>query len=444
MTRGLLKVFEKMFTSMLHDRANAFAVKDFASEIKQIDQLIEHLEDGTGPAYLQPLFEEIDHILGQLYAIYLNELQFLAAGEPQNVAANQIARDFTEVRPVIARLRNELSGGEGERCLDTARELKTVVGKLFNSFADLRSQARQGPRYSELPFTQELLRVVHHYLAGNLGVNAVQERLDAFCNYHDNLELSFEQMIPTAAEAPIMEARQDDLEEALGLQLQGIEDLDVALERRSDKAILQAAESLRVAAETLHEIYLELQAAENEPETVSCFRCGASNQADQRLCSGCGAVLPRFDASDKRVPSIEIKEGANALGGSKPDELLKLERAVDQALRSGDRSGLQQALDGFETRLRGVEKRLDGLKEPPADIPADHLDLLREGRSRFEEAMEILAEGHSILRDGAEGLDANTLRRGLDEVEAGYQSLLDFGELYEQAEKVSPAPGKRP
>ncbi len=443
MTRGLVKVFEKMFTSMLHDRANAFAVKDFASEIKQIDQLLEHLEDGTGTAYLQPLFEEIDHILGQLYAIYLNELQFLAAGEPQNVAANQIARDFTEVRPVIAQLRNELSLGEGDRCLDTTRELKTVVGRLFGSFADLRSQAQQGPRYSELPFTQELLRVVHHYLDGNLGVNAVQERLDAFCNYHDNLELSFEQMIPTDAEAPILEARQEDLEEALALQLQGIEDLDVALERRSDKAVIKAAEALKVAAETLHEIYLELQAAENEPDTVSCFRCGASNRADQRLCSGCGAVLPRFDASDKRAPSIEIKEGTAPSAAGKPDELLKLERAVEVALRNGDNASLHDALDGFESRLKGVEKRLGGLKEPPSDIPADHLDLLREGRSRFEEAVEMLAEGHAILRDGADGLDANTLRRGLDEIEAGYQSLFDFGELYEQAEKVSPPVGKR-
>lgn len=444
MTRGLLALFEKMFTSMLHDRANAFAVTEFASDIKQLDGLIEHLEDRTGPAYLLPLFEELDQILGQLYAIYLNELQFLADGEPQNVAANQIARDFTAIRPIVARLRNELSLEEQERCLETARELKSAVGQLFSSFSEMRSQAAEGPRYSELPFTQELLRVAHHYLDGRLGINAVQERLDAFCNYHDNLEISFEQMVPTAAEAPILEARQDDLEEALQLQLQAIEDLDVALERRSDKAILKAIEALSEAAEALHEIYLELQAAENEPDTVSCFRCGASNPAEQRLCSGCGAVLPRFDASEKRSSSIEIKEGSGPSQSGKPDELARLERAVEEALRVGQSSILVEALDAFEKRLRTVEGRMATLKEPPSDIPADHLDLLREGRHRFEEALELLAEGHLILRDGAEQLDANTLSRGLDEVEAGYQTLLDFSELYQQAEKVAPGPSRRP
>lgn len=430
---------------MLHNPSNVYGVTAFApSEIKQIDQLIEHLEDHTSPTFLLPVFEELDQILGSLYAIYLNELQFLAADEPQNVAANQIARDFNEVRPVVAALRNELSLGEMDNALESARRLKSVVTQLFGSFADMKQQAMQGPRYSELPFTQELLRVVHHYLNGDLALSAVQERLDAFCNYHDNLEISLEQMVPTAAEAPVMEARRDDLEEALAMQLQGIEDLDVALERRSDKAIKRAAEALRVAAETLYEIYQELQKAENEPALVSCFRCGTSNSTEARLCSKCGAMLPRFDSgmtAEKRSSTIEIKESPDGGPASaRPEELVKLESAVSAAMARNDSSIIMAALDVFESRLKAVSQRMAALKEPPADIPPEHLQVLAEGRHRFQESLEILVEGHTLLAEGATTLDHALLRRGLEEVEAGYQVMQGFTEIFERAEKISPNP----
>jgi hypothetical protein len=446
MTRGLVGSFRKKFTSMLHDPSNAYSVTAFAaSEIKQIDQLIEHLEDRTSANFLQPLFEELDQILGSLYAIYLNELQFLADGEPQNVAANQIARDFTAIRPIVAALRNELSLGEQENALETARDLKTAVGKLFGSFADMKYQALEGPRYSELPFTQELLRVVHHYLKGSLALSSVQERLDAFCNYHDNLEISLEQMVPTAAEAPIMEARREDLEDALALQLQGIEDLDVALERRSDKGVKRAAEALSVAAETLYEIYEELQRAEMEPATVSCFRCGTSNTAAARLCSSCGAVLPRFDAGsagDRRTTTLEIKESPDGAQQEKPEELLRLEAAVTNAVRANDSTIITRALEAFEARLKVVNQRMAAFKEAPSDIPSDHLRVLTEGRARFQESMEILVEGHSLLSEGAHNLDPALLRRGLEEVEAGYQVMQGFTEVFERAEKLSPSPAQ--
>ena len=446
MTRGTVRSFRKKFTSMLHDPSSAYGVTAFApSEIKQIDQLIEHLEDRTSPSYLLPLFEELDSILGSLYAIYLNELQFLGADEPQNVAANQIARDFSEVRPVVAALRNELSLGELENALESAQRLKTVVTKLFGSFTDMKHQALQGPRYSDLPFTQELLRVVFHYLEGNLALSSVQERLDAFCNYHDNLEISLEQMVPTPAEAPVLEARREDLEEALAMQLQGIEDLDVALERRSDKAIKRAAENLRVAAETLYEIYNELQKAEHEPATVSCFRCGVANSTDTRLCSKCGAVLPRFDsgiAGERRSSIIEIQESPAHQATARPDELVRLESAVNQGLAHNDSTIVTTALEAFGVRLKAVSQRMASLKDAPSDIPSDHLRLLTEGRARFQESLEILVEGHSLLSEGAVNLDHPLLRRGLQEVEAGYQVMQDFTEIFERAEKLSPNPSQ--
>ena len=142
-----------------------------------------------------------------------------------------------------------------------------------------------------------------------------------------------------------MEARRDDLEEALAMQLQGVEDLDVALERRSDKGIKRAAETLRVAAETLFEIYQELQNAQLEPATVSCFRCGASNSAEARLCAGCGAVLPRFDR-------YCLTAGYNAAINRRQFQVPGLQWPTDY--RHPD----DTYVDRFDTRVGDVEVQL--------------------------------------------------------------------------------------
>lgn len=422
---------------MRNDPSRAFGVSAFIpSEIKQLDVLIEHLEERTPGTHLLPIFDELDSILGSLYSIYLNELQFLADGEPQNAAANQIAKDFHAVRPLLSDLRGELNLQNSDSALPVANELKEAVKQLFLSFGDLKRQAATGPQYSQLPFTQELLRVVHHYLKGRLPMSAVQERLDAFCNYHDNLELSFEHMVPTSAEAPVLEERQEDLEEALALQLQGIEDLDLALERRSDRGVEKAVEALTVSAEALYDIYQELENAQHAVATVTCFRCGANNGTESRLCSGCGAQLPRFDSNQEKS-TLEFHEGGSS-SQSVPEELLRLQSAVQQAISGQDSGVLDTPLDSFASRLNTLKSRMAAMKAPPTDIPAEHLQLLNEGKELFQESLETLSQGYELLREGSDKLDAHRLRRGLEEIEAGFVLMQEFRQTFEQAEQLSP------
>ena len=424
---------------MRNDPSRAFGVSAFIpSEIKQLDLLIEHLEERTAGVHLQSIFGELDSILGSLYAIYLNELQFLADGEPQNVAANQIAKDFHAVRPLVSDLRNELTLENTENALATAQELKEAVKQLFLSFGDLKRQAATGPQYSQLPFTQELLRVAHHYLKGNLPMSAVQERLDAFCNYHDNLELAFENMVPSPAEAAIFEERHEDLEEALALQLQGIEDLDAGLEHRSDRGVEKALEILTDAADALYEIYQALENAQNTVATVSCFRCGASNGTESRLCAGCGAHLPRFDSSQEKS-TLEFQEGGTTAQGV-PEELLRLQNAVNQAVADQDPESLDAPLDSFASRLKTLKARMAALKAPPSDIPEEHMKVLSEGKTVFQEAIDAFSRGYELLREGSLELDSHRLRRGLEEVESGFSLMQEFRLSFEQAEQLSPRP----
>ncbi len=428
-----------MFTNML-DQPNAMGVSTLSpSEIPQVDEIIELLDLGSCGQRLQASFGELDQILGALYGIYLDELQFLAHDEPQNKAANQIASDFASVRPLVSSLRNDLDMGDWESASESAKNLKKSLQDLFRSFGDMRSQAREGPQYSEVPFTQELLRVAHHYLKGKLPLVAVQERLDAFCHYHDRLENRFEETKPSDAEASLFKARQMDLEEALTIQLQGIEDLDVALERRSDEAIKEALELLKVAADHLVEIYEALRQADLAPSTKSCFRCGATNVAEARLCSACQAVLPRFDAdtTEGAQSTIVIKERTEATTGAVPEEYLRLEAAVEKALGTNDNAILVKQLEAFEGRLLSVQRQLDSLKAPPKDIPADHGAVLEEGKVRFADALETIRAGLELLHEGAPKLESLLLRRGLEEIGAGFDLMREFQELFHKAQELS-------
>ena len=408
------------------------------SEIRQLDLLIELLEQRRPCSELLPVFSELDSILGSLYAIYLNELQFLADGEPQNRAADQIAKDFSAVRPLARELSLELTQTDCQHALDVAHELKEAVRQLFLSFGDLKQQAAAGPKYSELPFTQELLRVVHHYLKGRLPMSAVLERLDSFCNYHDNLEQTFENLIPNEAEDSVLQERREDLEEALALQLQGIEELDLALEERDDRTIKKAVKKLTVASEALYEIYQELERANNEVATVACLRCGAETPTSDKQCVRCGAQLPRFD-SGLQLSTVELQEGALPTVGQ-PEELLRLGREVERALVEQDSHDLHVALESFHSRLASLKTRMKAMKSPPASIPSDHLKLLNEGKSLFLESVETLSNGYELLHEGATLLDENLLHQGLQDIDSGFALMREFQATFEEAERLTPRP----
>ena len=438
MTRGVLCRIRKIVDKMLNDPSRAFEASAFAeSDIRQLDRLIDLLQTRSVTPELRVIFTEIDSILGSLYAIYLDELEFLAAGEPQNEAANQIGKEFNEVRPLISELGGQLTAGHLEAALESALTLKAVVKGLFLAFGDFRRQAATGPKYSDLPFTQELLRVAHHYLRGALPVSTVQARLDTFCNYHDHLEATFEQMEPNAAEEAVLDDRGEDLEEALALQLQGIEDLDQAIEQGSDDGVRKAIEDLSVAAEALFEIYQELEQASNAVATVPCPRCGAGNEPGNRQCQGCGIQLPRFDTPDQ-TSTMEFSESGSASQGI-PEELLRLQAAVDQAISRNDSAQLEAALHSFSNKLTSLKNRMAAMKAPPNDIPAEHLEVLKRGKSLFQESLETLSHGYELLSSGAPPLDSNLLRRGLEEVEIGFAMMFEFGQTFQEAEQLSPS-----
>ena len=413
----------------------------FPSEIPQVDLLLESLEsrheDGFALEIIHRGLEELDGVFGHLLGVHLNELQFLAIDDPQNEGAESVTEQFTLLKSKLSELHQHCNPEGLEELPTIALELKNQTGVLFSRFATMREQAKSGEQYCKAPFTQELLRVTHHYLNRHLALAAVQERIDSFCHYHEQLETQILQIVPSESESEVFESSQEELEEALSAQLHGIELLDGGLDNRDEESILEAIELLAEAGNSLFEIYERLRNADLSPRTSACFRCGTENPVDAKLCGGCSAVLPRSEGSFSTT-TIELKESGPGEGTSAvSEEYLKMERAVLHFEASGESADLLRVLAVYRRRWEANRMMLERMDAPPASIPADHRQLLADSKQAFQEALDQIGKGLGLLDEGAGSGEFNLMQRGLSEVQIGFEMFEDFQRCYREAESIS-------
>lgn len=385
---------------------------------------------------LYDLYAELDQTFGTLYGTYVDELQYLAADEPQNEVAERIGERFAEIRPFIAALRDDLSLEDFDSALDTVRELKDEVVSLYSLFGEYRETNENTPRLSEIPYTHELLRVGRHYLNGALSIEAVQGRLEVFCQYHEVLENQLSTVTPSPPEREAFERNAEDLEEALGLQLHGIEDLDLALERVDHEGIAEALNTIAEAGEVLVEIYHALQKADLEPPSVSCIRCGADNTTDAKMCGSCGAVLPQAAGASSNS-TIAFEEDGSNVGPTESEEIARLQKAVTEALHGGNSEPLQEAIGRNKKRLARVQRQFEKFDAPPGDLPGDHLAVLERAKAIFREAISELTSGLEALDRGAQSLDPMELESGMERLRAGDVLFQEFQQEFQVAEQLN-------
>lgn len=407
-----------------------------SDQLPHLDLMIRAIENERYETLFEH-FAELDQIFGVLYTTYIDELQYLAVDDPQNKVAEKIGAVFYELRPSIATLRNELSLGEYLEALEQLQILKSHTQKLFALFESFKRESEGSEIYSEVPYTQELLRVCHHFLNKKLSAEAVQGRLEIFCQYHEHLENQVINLLPSPMERPIFEERLPDLEEALSLQLQAIEDLDLALERNEESSMREAMLLLEEAAEALVEVYRSLQKADLEAPSISCIRCGADNSLEAKICGQCAAVLPQAAGMSPPVSTIALEEDGSTVASQESEEVLKLQSLVDQALLANDTSELSQALLEYEKRLARNRRQFERLESPPADLPSEQAGLLWKARDTFALALGELERGLALLQEGAEHFDLGLLQSGMDQIRLAESNFRDFQVQFKEAESLS-------
>ena len=134
--------------------------------LPQINLLLEALEAGAEDNP-ELLYHELDQALHFLYAGYAEEIQFLAPHEAQGETAELIGKGFVEIFGLLRPLGEEISAGDLSLAQETADTLKEAIESLYPLFRRYRQQYEEAPRYSEVPYTHELVRVCRHFLEGH-------------------------------------------------------------------------------------------------------------------------------------------------------------------------------------------------------------------------------------------------------------------------------------
>ncbi len=391
--------------------------------LPQISLLLEALETGAED-HLDSLYYELEQALNFLYAGYVEESQFLAPHEAQSDTAELIGKGFVEVFGLLRPLGEEIDTGDISLAQETADTLKEAIESLYPLFRRYRQQYEEGPRYSEVPYTHELIRVCRHFLEGSLSREAVLIRLEQFFGYHEHLESQLESSEPSGAEGDTLRENADDLNEALRAQAQGMSELEAELcsEEPDPDVVEGCLEILTTSAEVLVDVYRTLQKADQEPRLVPCVKCSHPNPLTSRTCGKCGAILPGGTAlTDEGVSTLALEEDGSAVHEAQPGELQKLQQAVNHFSNTGEVEPLRKARSNFKNRLERVERRFERITKLDGSLTKEQAALLQSARGDFTRALEAVKAGLEMLNQGEENLDVVCLEQGLQSLEEAHQ-----------------------
>ena len=402
--------------------------------LPQINLLLEALETGAEDNS-ELLYHELDQALHFLYAGYAEEIQFLAPHEAQSETAELIGKGFVEIFGLLRPLGEEVAAGDFSLAQETADTLKEAMESLYPLFRSYRQQYEEAPRYSEVPYTHELVRVCRHFLEGHLSRETVLIRLEQFFQYHEHLESQLESSEPSGAEGETLRDNAEDLNEALRAQAQGMGELEAALSSdEPDSDVIEGClELLTTSAEVLVEVYRTLQKADQEPRLVPCVKCSHPNALTSRTCRKCGAVLPGGSAlSDESISTMALEEDGSAVLQATPGELQKLHQAVHHFSSTGELEPLRKARSNFSNRLERVERRFERMSKLGGKMTEEQAAVLHSARGDFSRALGMVKEGLEILVQGEENHEVMRLELGLQKLEEAHQIFEGLRELNAQ------------
>ena len=401
--------------------------------LPQINLLLEALDSGAQEE-LDSLYRELEQVLNFLYAGYVQEIQFLASSEPQSETAELMGKGFVEVFALLRPLGEEIEAGDTSLAQETADTLKEAMESLYPLFRRYRQQYEEGPRYSEVPYTHELVRVCRHFLVGSLSRETALLRLDQFFQYHEYLETQLESAEPSGAEGEALRENAEDLNEALRAQAQGMTELEAALlvEEPEAEVVEGCLELLVTSAEVLVDVYQTLQKADQEPRLVPCVKCSHPNMLTSRTCRKCGAVLPGGAVlTDESVSTLALEEDGSAVHASQPGELQKLRQAVGHFSSTGELEPVKKARLNFQKRLSRVERRFQKMSNLAGSATEEQAAVLDAARADFSKALETVREGLEMVVLGEETGEITRLETGLRTLEEAHQ-------IFENVRKSQP------
>ena len=373
----------------------------------------------------EPLLADLKNALEQLYSQHVEELQFLAPPDPQYETAELIGEGFVEVFTLLGPLEEEIQT-DLSLASETADTLTEALESLYPLFKRYITEYQQSPRYSEVPYTHELVRVCRHFLQGYLSREAVLIRLDQFTEFHEHLESELKHARPSGAEQKTMDCNSEDLTEALQAQAEGIADLEEALlnPEPSAETVEGCMDVLTTSAEILVDIYRQLHRAETEPRQVPCIRCSEPNPSSARTCGNCGAALPSGAViSDEPTSTVAFEEDGSLVQSSQSEEIENLQSAIDHFARTGELERLTLARSELVEKLGRVERRYERLSRRRSSETEEQGSQLFDARQAFLQGLDLMRQALQFFHEGEQTEDLVRLEAGVEKMREANESF---------------------
>ncbi len=312
-----------------------------------------------------------------------------------------------------------------ERELDrSALRAVALIGELVEQIVELYARIRdRSPQPSEAPYVDELLRVARACLAGQLGQDALQLRLEAFIP----LFQAFVQDVESGA-LSLSPAQHEATCQAIQLLENGLLGLESYLHGEESDPPL---EDIRRGSELLLGLQAERAAA---PEALDCPRCGAGNSRGWKACQSCGALLPRD-------PSWGPGPGASLHHDEPTRPLAHLQELV-QSTAAGTIGSekLLSLLEEMRSRSLVAGRQLQSLGQVPQGLEPELEACLLEARAVLEDGQARFAELLESMLSCASSGDYAGLEPLYEELTDVCRSLERVADLNATARQVGSTP----
>lgn len=323
-----------------------------------------------------------------------------------------------------ARLDEAVQGADAVNFVFSLEQLEFSLGELSTRLQSLRELEEKQPKFSQVPYVQDLFRLAGAVRRGALEVELLAERLVAFEEVQGFVREALRE------QGGLSSADLEPIEAAFDLQDDGLDMLFAYLESGNPSALDKGLDCVQQAWDRLLGLRQEVLLAQEQADLPTCLRCGMVNPAGVRRCSACHSRLPEqvglhFSMEDCAV-TLPTSPGAN------------LERIQSAASRlvSGQLS-LQQFADEIEREREAclqAAQLLDRLDLRGSALDFQELEDFKVARDLYAQGLEHLDEGIFELEQFIEHQRRSRLRLelpplALEKIRLGQDYLLQMNEF---------------
>lgn len=377
-------------------------------------------EGHTTEEELGRVHQQLDLLLSQMLYHFYEQVQYQPPTEEFEGVAMEIYLNFDLIRDEATLALQAAAGQDTAQCEFHLAAAREGIQRLMELFADLRAQEASRPKFSELPWINELCRVAVSCRQGDLEEECLSERLEQCRELYEMTLTSLPALANPGASPATWQELRDAFSAALDQIRAGLELVSQYVSQGDEESLDEGLEQAQAGAQALLEQHRRLEELEQTEPFILCPNCSTSNALGAVRCSKCSSPFPRRE--DMEPEDVDSQQAW-------PSHVATLLSALED-LRCGRsevdpvQDLLQQMRERFEKGLRFFQD----LKSPRSADPSA-AGAFEETRQNLMRESQHALEGLEVLQGALNQGNWDFLTPATERFLAGVQGLVEIHQL---------------